>query len=495
MASGASVVWRSMNASEGISTGRAFARVALIVVGGLLAGRAGAAAAVTPQALGTNSNPADDTLALQALIDAAWKGPGVVRLDCREYSTTGLKLPTGDPDGTNRTLAIVGCASNHLGERYSADRQYGTRIRCSTANGTDCISAVLGTYQKPTYVFANLTIIGPDTAAPRTTRSGHGLRISGAGVPHVVMQNIKVGHFYGAGRAGIWLDNVEDSSLTEVDADYNDIGFKFSTGFNANVLVRCGAQMNAHFGIHSSGGQLLMFGGVVQSNERTGIYARASPPQLRGVHFENNNSSRVAGEWALNIESGDPPATVQHVTVEGGGFWTPRDRVRLFAGGSGATMIDVAFRNVYANGVILPFVTVDAASTGRVQGLLLDEAGGTYGDPSGKASGVTVVLGGNRAQTGSLAIGSGVASAPVKAVLSATGRWAATVSAGGTVETSLALPGSIEDDVVLFGGSVGPALLVTCNVARAGTVACTAFNPTARPVSFDRTVRVDVIRH
>lgn len=234
-------------------------------------------------ALGNGSQ--DDTAAIQATLNT---GQSVL-------------FPAGTYNVTNITLPLAGTTIRF---------EQGAVIHCKATNGTDCISAVSTVFALPVYRITNMSLVGPDSfgtnAAPcATTLSGHGLRISGAATAYVRIQDFTATHFCGAGKIGLWLDNVEDSTIRDITANYNDTGFVASSAFNANHVDNLQVNLNAHYGAKILNSQNSVFTALnIQSNATVGLYLDADiAMQFNGLHLENNNIAATAGLCTLLVDS------------------------------------------------------------------------------------------------------------------------------------------------------------------------------------------------
>ncbi len=283
----------------------------------------------------------DDTAACQAAVDAAWAVGGVVYLPPGEYALGNITLPNGD-GGNARSVALVGAQHNYVDSVYGATKKFGTRLRFTKTDASDFISTTSTVYNRVVYRFENLTLIGPDTETPRTTTSGNAIKISGTGVPNVYMRNVRISLFYGG--AGVWLDNCEDSTLQDVWVLCCATGFKFTTAFNANTIINCSAEYCTTYGFDiGESGSNVMVGGLVQSNEKTGMYVHGAIGwRFISVHFEGNNSTATAGKYALEVIAA-VGATNQHLTFDGCRFGAAADKINV-DGVSGALSTFIHFR-------------------------------------------------------------------------------------------------------------------------------------------------------
>lgn len=258
----------------------------------------------------------DDSGAIAAAITAAWAVAGTVEFSALGYMIhAALSLPVGDADVpvTDRRITFRGQGASwtYGGYQVSAhNRAYGTRLFFSRIDGSDCLSAVgIVGHTRTTYCFESLTIIGPDlpplaNGTGGTKVSGNGLYITGGtqGPPFVQIHDVEVVQFLGAGKAGVWLDNVEDSYLHDLRVTSNDIGLNL-TGSNANTLVNVQAQLNASYGYYFNNCSSYAFlGCLVQSNIGAGMYINGMVgAEFLGLHFENNNTAGYANTYGLML--------------------------------------------------------------------------------------------------------------------------------------------------------------------------------------------------
>lgn len=256
----------------------------------------------------------DDTQLLQSQINAG----GVVQLEARDYVVTGLKIPTG----LSRAVTIRGQGRAFV-EGMRASVTSGTRLICT--GGADAVaydgSAAGAT--RPTITIEHMSIFGPNELNDRTLYSaGHGIRINGGqSVPLVFLRDVLVAGFYGG--CGVWLSNCENGTVSDLHTLFCGIGFKADMAHNANTHINLSAERCVN-GIIIDGGESLAFlGGMVQSNEQSGLVLKAvNGVHVAGLHVENNNRLSVADSWGVLIEG---PST--GVSFDGLDCINPRDTV------------------------------------------------------------------------------------------------------------------------------------------------------------------------
>jgi hypothetical protein len=269
---------------------------------------------------------ADDTAAVQALIDAAWQSGGVVQLEARDYYVSSLVLP----DGATRSLTIRGAGRSYNDAAYAATKG-GTRLICLTRDATAITFNGTAGLHRPTFTIEDLTILGTGDRA--NSGSGAGLRINGGtAAPIVLLKNVFVAWFYGG--CGIWLSNCENGAVLNTHIQFCDTGFRADTAYNANAHVNLSAEL-CKTGILIENSESLSFaGGMVQSNEGNGLVLRnVSGVHFVGLHAENNNRLNVADSWAILIEG------ATGVAIEQSNFIFPRDRIMVRGAVRGARFV------------------------------------------------------------------------------------------------------------------------------------------------------------
>lgn len=304
----------------------------------------------------------DDTAAIQAAIDEAWKVGGCVRFKALAYAYTHLVLPTAAASGTlvNTSLALVGVQANWMGEEYNVNRRYGTRLIQTVADGGDAIAAVSTVFSRPTYRFENLSLVGPDTSSPRTTGSGHGIRISGTATAFVRMNNVAVSLFYGSGKVALWLDNVEVSQFDRIHCSANNINLKLTGATNNCGFHTVSLEYAAEYQAWLEGSE----GGVwdnllVQHSEKTGLHFKGyANAVFNATYCEGNNSTAAAGRYAIEFESAVNFST-SNVQFTSTIFNGPGDQISA-VGVAGWTVNRIRFINVKGSGLGTPAVLLGA---------------------------------------------------------------------------------------------------------------------------------------
>jgi hypothetical protein len=257
----------------------------------------GAMAVIYPQQFGALADGAhDDTAQLRAAIAAA-KASGIpVQL------TTGVYLANTATAGVILDITVAGSGSLSLHGAGSGL----TTIKTTTASA-DLMAATTTVSALPQHLLGGFTLLGPDSIAGApcpTATGGNGLRISGTAVDyHSVYADIKAQGFCGSGKAGIWLDNVENSSLRDSLLQLNDIGLKLTSAPNALSVDSVQLSYNASFGGNFDSFSSDTFTNLtVQSNVKTGLrITGANSNAFIAPHFENNNTSATAGLFALDL--------------------------------------------------------------------------------------------------------------------------------------------------------------------------------------------------
>jgi hypothetical protein len=314
------------------------------------------------------ASAADDTAAVQALIDAAWINGGAVQLEARDYYVAGLALP----DGATRSLTIRGASRSYNDAAYAATKG-GTRLICLTRDASAITFIGTSGLHRPTFTIEDLTILGTgDRANPG---SGSGLRINGGtAAPIVLLKNVFVAWFYGG--TGIWLSNCENGSVINTHTQLCDTGFRGDTAYNANAHVNVSAEL-CKTGILIENSESLSFaGGMVQSNEGNGLVLRnVSGVHFAGLHVENNNRLNTPDAWAILIEG------ATGVGFNQSNFIFPRDRVMVRGAVRGARF--VGGKNIAAS----PAITLSAG----VRGTRIDECVPAVSVATNGASGTRVI--------------------------------------------------------------------------------------------------------
>lgn len=299
----------------------------------------------------------DDTTAVQAAMNAAYALGAEVFFPAGDFIVAGnLTLPS--PSGTP-CISFRGVGTSH-GTKGSAAA--GSRLIHTKVDGSDLLSVSAAGFANPTYAFRGLTLIGPDAFSPRGTASGWGIKIAGNASPRVFMHDVKVRNFYGAAGGGISLANCTLGSLENVVAQNCATGLKLDVGCNAFTFVGC------EFGLCSVAGTEIVecqtqtwSGCAWQSNEKTALLVRGLvAAHFSSPHFENNNTSNTADEWAIKLR-GESGRSIQHVLFSEPGLWTARDRVSA-NGVSGYIASGVRFVGGYSNPVTPPVVTLGTFS-------------------------------------------------------------------------------------------------------------------------------------
>lgn len=302
----------------------------------------------------------NDTAAIQAAINAAWAAGSEVYIPAGKYLITNLTLPV-ESTGSNRVLKIrgVGSVIANTPESFALSARYGTVLKQSVGNGTDAISAVSTVYIRPTYILQDFTLIGPDTSTPRTALSGNGIRISGTAIPVVYMDRVYITGFYGSGKAALWLDNVEDSSINSVEGSFSDIGIKLTSSCNAITFTNVKAQYNASYGIYDEYSQSQTWNTpLIQSNEKTGWYIHGvQNTTVNSPHFESNNSTATAGHYGLYLHGTTNYANL-FISFRNGTFNGTSDNVYIDGTTGGWTSSFNTFEYNYMTAVTEPKITI-----------------------------------------------------------------------------------------------------------------------------------------
>jgi hypothetical protein len=318
-------------------------------------------------ALGNNSH--DDTKAMNAAF-AAGVATGVpVEIPEGIYlcNTATHDVILNFLSDTNPDLHAV---HNHPGGITIRGDGRGNTIIKTTAAGADLMAAISSTVNFPSYDIQDITLLGPDQNAVIDKRgngvSGYGLRISGAASPTVRLRNVLVQNFYGTGKAAIWLDNVENSQLDSIRANYSDIGLKMTNDYAININLFA-ASLNKTYGLDISVATELVFNApVIQGTYVTGAYLdQVVNCTFVGMHLEANNSSGTG--HGLDLESTRSPSNANQF-IGLGNYGSANDIL------INATESHPIYNNhFYAgnhnsfNGFTVPLVTLsNARSTGQL---------------------------------------------------------------------------------------------------------------------------------
>jgi hypothetical protein len=303
----------------------------------------------------------DDTVSIQTAIDTVWAldHGGSIQFPTGVYNFTSLTFPRITVAATNKTLSLVGDSPGAIyGNGISAG---GTVLKCTgTGNAISIAGGSHSASANPTYVLENLSLVGPDTTTPRTTTSGNGFYlVGGSAVPMMRVRNVEVSGFYGSGKAGFRLSgDFEDGTFENLRAHNCDIGVRLGTPFNSHSITNLMVDQNASYGLYIDGGNgVIVNGGLVQSNEKTGIFMAAGISwSFNSVHFENNNSTVTGGEYAVKL-LGSTSNAIQKIHFNNCNFMNSNDKIYA-NGASGWLVYDLRINGGYGQGVTAPIVTL-----------------------------------------------------------------------------------------------------------------------------------------
>jgi hypothetical protein len=338
---------------------------------------------ITPETYGAKGDgTTDDSMAFQSAITQAWNTGTPILLRAVAYRLAAtLTLPTGE----NRSLAIVGANDVVIG---GVTRMYATRLLCQQPAGMDCLSTASTTFANPRYRFENFSMIGHDMPYTGVNgTSGNAIKMTGMAVPQLTMRNISIDQFTGVGTAALWLDGPENGSLTDVWIQNVNECAELHT-YNANSWYNVSCSYAINDGIHvMTGASFSMFGGMFQSNYRTGVHLEGINGAIfHGVHFENNNMSTTNGAGSIVFTAhGVASGSVGnfHVTVQSCIFFGPHEQI-IAAGGDagGYTNAQNMIISNYTAGMVSPAVNLDANAT---QWIVMNNSGVSMSDPSGRS--------------------------------------------------------------------------------------------------------------
>lgn len=181
----------------------------------------------------------------------------------------------------------------------------GHTVISTTTAGADLLTiAGDGT---PVVTLKGFYLQGPDAATDppcRSPSSGNGLYVTGRAAI-VRIDDIQAYGFCGSGKAGIWLDNFENGSVSNVIAQFNNIGMKWTTAPNQNILTTGLFGANRTYAMEIDGCQSSTVSNTtMQSNYGTALYLNGSAGcSFVNDHFENNNTSKVAGNHSIFMDA------------------------------------------------------------------------------------------------------------------------------------------------------------------------------------------------
>lgn len=358
---------------------------------------------------------ADDTAALQAAIEAAWDTGKTLYIPAGTYRFTALTLPRITASGQDKRLKLVGDGASATPSSGLGASASGTILKCFGTG--DAISVEGGSHSafgNPVYEFEKFALVGPDTESPRTTTSGSGISIAGgSAVPIVRMRNVEISHFYGSGKCGLWLNgDFENGSLTNIRAHHCHTGVKLGPTYNQNVVTNIQLDSCSHYGGYIEGSNHSPWlGGLVQSNERTGLKVESAIGLLlESIHFENNNTSSTASTFALDVGGATSGGGVQHLQVRACGFYTTADKINA-NGVSGKVVFAMQILGGYAQAIGAPKVTLGGyVSSTHIRDFC------DVGDLSDSSSNLTLVYYGSQTVGGSGSFQGAAAKAPLRLV-------------------------------------------------------------------------------
>lgn len=327
-------------------------------------------ARLTPQLWGASPSAlkATNTTALQACINAAAASGIPMYVPQGTYTVGSLTIPE-DPVAGVFTLRGAGMGQAYkIGAGNDLTTQHGTIFNFTNADGSDFLTYTTSVFQDPTLTLTDFQVIGPDTDSPRTTTSGDAIVITSSSnaVPFLHITNVKVAYFFGG--VGFNIELAEHSTLTNVVAEFCDVGFRFARAFNGNAITGIYSRMNASKAVVVDQSESnAVNGGVIESNEKTGWYAEGMVTwAVIGVHFENNNISNTADTYALDLNStavvGDTGGRNLFNRFIACTFNNLKDKIRLRTTVDGSS--GITFDGAYTSSVTAPKITIDSGSVG-----------------------------------------------------------------------------------------------------------------------------------
>lgn len=257
----------------------------------------------------------DDTQPLRdALADAARTGRRLTIPDGEMLITQPIALPDGVTTDFFPTISISGTASEFVTYQYDARMQRGTRIRYTGPPGTHLFSASPNstTHERPIYRFSHLAIIGPDDPATGNTTSGDAIHIAGTSVSTVILDDVRIARFRGGN--GIYLSNVEDSSLRDVMVYECGTGVQLENNTNAISCDNVGVQQCVGRGIGIENCYVQHWRNtLIQSNHRTGLWIRGGHGlTFDTAYYEGNNMDAAADAYGIHL---DPTPTRKNESI------------------------------------------------------------------------------------------------------------------------------------------------------------------------------------
>jgi polygalacturonase len=173
------------------------------------------------------------------------------------------------------------------------------------------------------------------------------------------VRNVEVCNFYGSGKCGFRLSgDFEGGQFDSLRGHNCDTGLRFGSTFNNHVLNNTQADQNATYGLHLDGSDSVLFnGGLIQTNEKTGLYVtQCIGVTFKNFHFENNNSTSTADQYAIKCQ-GATNQPIQKLYVENCNFLTTRDTIYA-NGAAGYVVYNLRIIGGYGQGPAAPVVTL-----------------------------------------------------------------------------------------------------------------------------------------
>jgi hypothetical protein len=192
--------------------------------------------------------------------------------------------------------------------------------------------------------------------------------------------------FQGANTAALWLDGPEDGSLRDVYiANANSCARL--TNYHANSWFNVSCTYAVNDGIYIGGGGTTnssdafnMFGGLIQSNQRTGIhFDGVTSGTLQGVHFENNNTTSTVGAGSIQMTATSTWGNF-HITIQSCVFFGAKEQIITSGGTTGFSNSQNMIFTSYMAGTATPFLNL---GTNDREWVYLNNSGVSITDPSG----------------------------------------------------------------------------------------------------------------
>lgn len=220
----------------------------------------------------------DSTAAMTAAVNAAYPVSGIISLTSQAYGIANLPLPLSD--------GLVDHEVNFTGTN-------GSKLVQTATNGTDFLPAPSIVYGgRPRYRFIHLAIWGPDGHAAPSTYSGDGFSLTGTSAPYVEFEDVDVFYFYGVGKYGVRLNNMEECLFRNLHIKYCDGGMLLYGQSNNNQFDLLTIEQCVQVALDMGAASGNTFNSLLlQSNRRHALRMQgASQNTFNSPWFEANNT-------------------------------------------------------------------------------------------------------------------------------------------------------------------------------------------------------------